>query len=70
MIYEDNGQIIVDELRPMSEAPQREWIMVYINKKIFPAYIKEDYMFCNSMIYKPTQAKGWLPMPIYRPKVE
>lgn len=68
MICEENGQIIVDELRPMSEAPINEWILVLLNKKISPAYLKGDYMRCNGERYSANAAKGFLPMPIYRSK--
>lgn len=65
---EENGQIIVDELRPMSDAPQKEWILVSIDGKLYPGYVKETHLYARGCIYYAYVAKGFIPMPIYRPK--
>mgnify|MGYP001230585654 CR=1 FL=1 len=62
MIHEENGQIIVDELRPMSEAP--------INYPIIAKYKKNERMMsvCLSADSTLKNYEGWIPLPIYRPK--
>lgn len=78
MIHEENGQIIVDELRPMSEAPRDgNYFLVFCHPQgyskgtFYPYRWDDDYddfvdeegCFINN-----AADKGWIMMPIYRPK--
>jgi len=76
MIREENGQIIVDELRPMSDAP-RDSSTILIGRRddgicTFPEMIEAfwDGQYWNSCgdEFRDNELTGWLPMPIYRPK--
>jgi len=62
MIIKANGQIIVDELRPMSDIPIGENILMKIKlfDGLYATVISED-----DDLYG---CEGWIPMPIYRPK--
>lgn len=72
MIHEENGQIIVDELRPMSEAPRDG--TSFLAKHILESSLEETYF--ESGLFETAQYTslhenqfvGWIPMPIYRPK--
>jgi len=72
MICEENGQIIVDELRPMSDAPKDG--TTFLAKHILESALEATYY--ESGFYETTQYTslqddqfiGWIPMPIYRPK--
>ena len=61
MIHEENGQIIVDELRPMSDAPLKKVILV--KKKSFDKLIEAVISDKTRNMFS-----GWIPMPTYRPK--
>ena len=76
MIYEENGQIIVNELRPMSEAPRdgTDILLMSKTRKLFNGcnygILNDNFIIpgigsCDSSVFI-----GWLPMPIYRPKVK
>lgn len=75
MIHEENGQIIVDELRPMSEARQLgidRCLAVFVD---YPQYFhiveqnddkywsdgEDDWLTDDEFV-------GFMPMPIYQPK--
>jgi hypothetical protein len=73
MIHEENGQIIVDELRPMSEAPTEERSEMLVKMKnsnklnfavVFQGQLIDQ---CIDWI-DPKETEGWIPMPICRPK--
>lgn len=77
MIYEENGQIVVDELNDMSTFPAGE-IAILCTKLDYQLgigtnpYNDEYFDFNRSMdvgaLLPATDFEGWLPMPVYRPK--
>jgi len=79
MTHEENGQIIVDELRPMSElygeTKDYEIFMIvqHPHLGIEPAHRKGVSIFLDSMrapgmAFDHEDFIGWRKMPIYRPK--
>lgn len=79
MIYEENGQIIVDELRPMSEATNDPVMVVSVHygTELFFAYKSTDWdinktwvLFGFTFLVHESELIGYIPVPTYRPKVE
>ena len=77
MIHEENGQIIVDELRPMSDAPRVPVMVVSEHSKneLVFAYRAMDWdrnrtwiLFELPYPVHESELIGYVPMPIYRPK--
>lgn len=74
MICEENGQIIVDELRPMSEhLMDGAYILVWHKdgeafREAF--YFESGFYIINGIQVHHSDLIGWIPMPIYRPKDE
>lgn len=73
MIHEENGQIIVDELRPMSDAPRNgRSIFCILNGSVNlrEMYFKEGFWRIpdTSLHFKDNHIEGYIPMPTYRPK--
>ena len=75
MIIEKDGQIIVTELRPMSEAPKRESVLLVtkINTFVFGYRFgisaeKDMFSIRGAGKYSPDNFLGWLPSPIYQPE--
>lgn len=73
MIREENGQIIVDELRPMSD--MKENVVGFgfhsLRKEFIEIIMAEDrcvYSCEDDMNFGENDFIGWIPMPIYRPK--
>ena len=69
-IYEENGQIIVDELRPMSDVPDGEWV-IYFHKNLQSFEAKSlgiEVITASDIVLDFSDFIGWLPIPIYRPK--
>lgn len=62
-IHEENGQIIVDELRPMSECPFYEIVLC---KRAGKSNRLEGFLLTKGM--DTSGFEGYVPMPIYRPK--
>jgi hypothetical protein len=71
-IQEENGQIIVDELRPMSDAPKTESFLCAFadNKsKLYEGYFDSiGNIWVGENYHDIGLIKGWIPMPIYRTK--
>lgn len=70
-IQEENGQIIVDELRPMSDAKIGNECLIMIDDYGFVHGYKcsnESDVIGKNHYFKPGDAVGWIPLPIYRPK--
>lgn len=70
MIYEENGQIVVDELRPMSELPAdgTSFLMLLDGNYFIEIFYNLDTSeFDSYSTYNECDCIGWLPMPIYRP---
>ena len=76
MIHEENGQIIVDELRPMSEARELgigRCLAVFVD---YPQHFKFIKKVTNEhwsdiegdWWHKDSEFIGFMPMPIYQPK--
>lgn len=75
MIHEENGQIIVDDLRTMSEAPKDGTKIIaltcnkYSKSEFLIVNYSHDDTFCTEKYLLPEFTLiGWIPMPIYRPK--
>jgi len=73
MTHEENGQIIVDELRPMSEV-KPGWLVKPKKADYFEHCVSlgshDSIMTSSTGIYyvRSEGFEGCLPMPIYRPK--
>lgn len=63
MIHEENGQIIVDELRPMSECPLYEIVLC---KRAGESNRLEGFLLTKGT--NTSAFEGYIQMPIYRPK--
>ena len=82
MIIEKDGQIIVTELRPMSEAPKptnqkrfSEYFLLFVNVdgNMGPYFTFTDskndfYGWFGVFDTEKTSFVGWLPLPIYQPE--
>ena len=69
MIHEENGQIIVDELRPMSDIPDdNEVVLVCVKDDGGFQYFDNMSKDCVEMNLYDGELLGWIPRPIYRPK--
>lgn len=70
-LHQENDKIIVTELRPMSEAPDHESILIKLlnNKtRLYPGFLKNIYIHIYEFD-KPrniSEADGFIPMPIYQ----
>lgn len=60
-----NDQLIVTKLRPMSEVPTGEWILVYDGEKFFQTRIRPSTIILNKFN---KSFEGWIPMPTYKPE--
>ena len=72
-IREENGQIIVDELRPMSEAPTENDSEILVkmensNKLNFAVVFQGQLIDQQISWIDMEETEGWIPAPIYRPK--
>lgn len=74
MIIKANGQIIVDELRPMSELKDNQFALCYDlcgHKRYgdFEKYQKYgmNMVDINGNEFDIDRFVGWIPIPIYRP---
>ena len=75
MIYEENGQIIVDELRPMSQARELgidRCLAVFVDYPqhfhIVEQYTDKYWSDGEDYWHADDEFIGFMPMPIYRPK--
>ena len=72
-LHQQGNEIIVTELRPMSEVPPGEFVLCLIERsKRFESLIKvPGYEMMNDeddfLSYDFIDILGWLPMPQYRP---
>lgn len=71
-LHQHDNEIIVTELRPMSDAKQDEWV-IYFNKNSCPF----EGLNTGLEIVTPSDEciqfdsiVGWLPMPQYRPELK
>ena len=72
MIIEKDGQIIVTELRPMSESKKGQYCLCYESEKYggFEKYIKinDSMVDVNGTEHDIENFLGFIPLPIYQPQ--
>lgn len=72
MIHEENGQIIVDELRPMGELKAHTFVLIKLKLSgTLKVGSKLHFIDLVNIGGKDTpfeECEGWIPCPIYRPK--
>ena len=71
-LHQQGNEIIVTELRPMSDAKQDEWA-IYFSKNYhsFEAMlIGRNVVTAANEFIKIEDIEGWLPMPQYRPELK
>lgn len=78
-IYQKDNEIIVSQLRPMSELMSSHdysrFVLAYKKTKhdfiaVRQSSSDEVYCFGNGKFYNISHFEGWLPMPQYRPELK
>ena len=75
-LHQSGNEIIVTELRPMSDVPPDQFVLCLVKRsKRFESLIKaHGYEMMNDeddfLSYDFVDILGWLPMPQYRPELK
>ena len=72
-LHQQGNEIIVTELRPMSEIPNAEYDLISIKGELYPGrHLNGFIRFADQNYYgaRANDCDGWLPRPQYQPGAE
>lgn len=72
-LHQHGNEIIVTELRPMSEIPNAEYVLINIKGELYPGrHLNGFIRFADQNYYgaRANDCDGWLPMPQYRTELK